>query len=118
TDHEMPAIVSAVAKAGAKTASYVPLRLPFGVAPLFEEWLTINRPLQKEKILGRIREIRGGRTNDPNFGSCMHGEGPYAQHLAELFQISCRKVGLSTIRPKLSAASFRPPGGSQISLFS
>jgi DNA repair photolyase len=118
TDHEMPAILGAVAKAGAKTAGYVPLRLPFGVAPLFEEWLAINRPLQKEKILGRIREIRGGRMNDPDFGSRMQGQGPYAQHIAELFEISCRKAGLNTTRPKLSAASFRRSGSPQLSLFS
>ena len=61
TDHELPAIISAVAKAGAIAAGYVPLRLPYGVAPLFDEWLTLHRPLQKEKILNRIRDIRGGR---------------------------------------------------------
>jgi DNA repair photolyase len=118
TDHEMPAIVSAIAEAGAKIASYVPLRLPYGVAPLFEEWLTIHRPLQKEKILGRIREIRGGRMNDPNFGSRMQGQGAYAQQIAELFAVCCRKAGLNTVRPKLSAASFRHPGSPQLSLFS
>ena len=56
-------------------AGYVPLRLPFGLAPLFEEWLTLHAPLQKEKILNRVREIRGGRMNDPNFGSRLRGEG-------------------------------------------
>src|SRR5262249_11540359 len=61
TDHEMPSIVSAVANAGALAASYVPLRLPYGVAPLFEEWLALHRPLQKEKILNRVREMRAGR---------------------------------------------------------
>jgi DNA repair photolyase len=78
TDHEMPAILSAVARAGAIGASYVPLRLPYGVAPLFEEWLSLHRPLQKEKILNRIREIRGGRLNDPNFRTRMQGAGAYA----------------------------------------
>jgi DNA repair photolyase len=109
TDHEMPSIISAVAKAGAKTAGYVPLRLPYGLAPLFEEWLSLHRPLQKEKILGRIREIRGGRINDPSFGSRMHGQGAYAQHIAELFEILCRKEKLNTVRPKPSAAAFRRP---------
>ena len=117
TDHEMPSIVAAVAKAGAQAASYVPLRLPFGVAPLFEEWLTLNRPLQKEKILGRVREIRGGRMNDPNFGSRMQGHGVYARHIAELFELACRRAGLRPVRPKLSAASFRRPGTAQLSLF-
>src|SRR5205823_651878 len=103
TDHEMPSIIAAVARAGAKAAGYVPLRLPYGVAPLFEEWLTLHRPLQKEKILNRIREIRGGRLNDPNFTTRMLGSGPYAENISELFEISCRKAGLNSSRPKLSA---------------
>ena len=117
TDHEMPAILSAVAKAGAVAAGYVPLRLPYGVAPLFEEWLKLHRPLQKEKILNRIRDIRGGRLNDPNFGSRLHGEGAYAEHLSELFEVSCRKAGLKSSRPVLSANAFRRPGPQQMRLF-
>jgi DNA repair photolyase len=118
TDHEMPAIVSTVAKAGAVAAGYVPLRLPYGVAPLFEEWLTLHRPLQKEKILNRIRDIRGGRLNDPNFMTRMQGHGAYAEHLSELFELSCRRAGLNSKRPKLSADAFRRPGPLQRSLFS
>ena len=117
TDHEMPAIVSAVAKMGAVAASYVPLRLPYGVAPLFEEWLTLHRPLQKEKILNRIRDIRGGRLNDPNFRSRMQGSGAYAQHIAELFELACRKAKLNSKRPVLSAKAFRRPGPTQLGLF-
>src|SRR2546425_10778399 len=73
TDHEMPAIISAVAAAGAVAAGYVPLRLPYGVASLFDEWLTLHRPLQKEKILNRIRDIRRGCLDDPNFGHTLPG---------------------------------------------
>jgi DNA repair photolyase len=117
TDHELPSIISAVAKAGAVAAGYVPLRLPYGVAPLFDEWLTLHRPLQKEKILNRIRDIRGGRLNDPNFGSRLQGSGPYAEHISELFEVSCRKAGLNSSRPILSAKAFRRPGPSQMTLF-
>jgi DNA repair photolyase len=117
TDHEMPSIVSAVAKAGATTASYVPLRLPYGVAPLFEEWLTLHRPLQKEKILNRIRDIRGGRLNDPNFRTRMQGSGAYAEHIGELFELACRKAGLNSKRPVLSAMHFRRLGPTQLGLF-
>jgi DNA repair photolyase len=117
TDHEMPAILSAVVKAGAVAASYVPLRLPYGVAPLFEEWLTLHRPLQKQKVLNRIRDIRGGRLNDPNFQSRMQGSGAYAEQLSELFDLSCRKAGLNTKRPALSVKSFRRPGPDQLKLF-
>jgi DNA repair photolyase len=117
TDHEMPSIVQAVSAAGAKIAGYVPLRLPYGVAHLFEEWLSLHRPMQKEKILGRIREIRNGRLNDPNFGSRLRGEGVYANQLAELFQVCCRKSGLNTTRPKLSTKAFRRPESGQLELF-
>ena len=117
TDHELPAIISAVAKAGAIAAGYVPLRLPYGVAPLFDEWLTLHRPLQKEKILNRIRDIRGGRLNDPNFGTRLQGSGPYAEHISDLFEVSCRKAGLNSTRPTLSAKAFRRPGPSQMTLF-
>ncbi len=117
TDHEMPSIINAAAKAGAVSAGYVPLRLPHGVAPLFEEWLSLHRPLQKEKILHRILSIRGGRMNDPNFGSRMRGEGAYAEQMAALFEVSCRKAGLNSSRPRLSADVFRTPGPAQLPLF-
>ena len=117
TDHEIPAILAAVARAGAIAASYVPLRLPYGVAPLFEEWLTLHRPTQKEKILNRIRDIRGGRLNDPDFRTRMQGSGAYAEHIAELFEVSCRKLGLNSKRPALSALAFRRPGSAQLKLF-
>jgi DNA repair photolyase len=117
TDHEMPAILSAAAKAGALAAGYVPLRLPYGVAPLFEEWLRLHRPLQKEKILNRIRDMRGGRLNDPNFRTRMRGSGAYAQHISELFELSCRKAGLDSKRPMLSSQAFRRPGPAQLGLF-
>src|SRR5438876_395383 len=117
TDHEIPAILSTVAKAGAIAAGYVPLRLPYGVAPLFEEWLALHRPLQKEKILNRIRDIRGGRLNDPNFRTRMQGSGAYAQHISELFEVSCRKLGLNSQRPALSAKAFCRPGPAQLGLF-
>jgi len=117
TDHEMPAIIAAAAKSGASTAGYVPLRLPYGVAPLFEEWLEIHAPLQKEKVLGRIRELRGGKLNDPNFKSRMRAEGPYADHMRRLFEVSCRKSGMKSTKPVLTAEFFRRPGPAQLGLF-
>jgi len=117
TDHEMPSIIAAAAEAGARTAGYVPLRLPYGVAPLFEEWLGLHVPLQKEKILGRIREMRSGKLNDPNFNSRMRAEGPYADHMRRLFEVSYRKAGMSSTKPVLTAESFRRPGPAQLGLF-
>jgi DNA repair photolyase len=110
TDHEMMPILSACAQAGARYAGYVPLRLPFGLAPLFEEWLEIHAPLQKEKVLHRVREIRGGRMNDPNFGTRLRGEGAYADHLKGMFHLVCRKTGLNGVRPQLSTEAFLRPG--------
>jgi DNA repair photolyase len=117
TDHEMPAILESAAQAGARFAGFVPLRLPLGVASLFESWLELHVPEKKEKVLSRVRELRGGRLNDPNFGSRMRGEGPFAQVLKDLFHLSCRKAGITKEGPHLSTTSFRRPSGHQLLLF-
>src|SRR6476620_6031566 len=80
TDHEVPAILQACADAGAQFAGYTVVRLPFAVAPLFERWLAEHFPDRKEKVLGRIRHLRGGgRLNDPRFNSRMRGVGIFAE---------------------------------------
>jgi DNA repair photolyase len=120
TDHELPAILAAAAKAGARYAGFVPLRLPGAVAPLFERWLADHYPDRKEKVLNRVRSIRGGRLNDPNFGSRMHGEGEFADHIAHLFALGCRKAGISGEALHLSTEQFRVPAsavGGQMGLF-
>ncbi len=118
TDHELPNLISAAADAGASFAAYVPVRLPYAVAPLFEDWLSRYFPDRKEKVLNRVRSMRGGRLNDPDFGSRMKGEGIFAEHIARLFDISCRRAGIERTRfPKLSTASFRRCGGAQPGLF-
>jgi DNA repair photolyase len=117
TDHEIPAILRAAGEAGATAASYVPLRLPWGVSVLFDEWLSIHAPEKKARILNRIREIRGGRLNDPDFTTRMSGEGPYAEHIEVLFQVASRKAGLNSERFKLSTEAFRKPGAPQMRLF-
>jgi DNA repair photolyase len=117
TDHEMPAILAAAAKAGATTAGYVPLRLPYAVKEIFERWLDDHFPDRKEKVLGRIRSIRGGRLNDPNFGSRLHGEGIFAEELRALFRIASRRAGIGERKIELSTDAFRRPGGNQLALF-
>jgi DNA repair photolyase len=117
TDHEMPAILKAVATAGATAAAYVMLRLPYAVAPLFEQWLDHHRPASKERVLGRVRAMRGGKLNDPRFGNRMRGEGILVDQFRELFHLSCRQHGLNCERRELSTASFRHPQGTQRSLF-
>ena len=113
TDHEIPAILDAAVKAGAKYAGYVPLRLPFAVAPLFEDWLGRHFPDRKDKVLNRIRSIRGGKLNDPEFGSRMRGEGIFAEQMERMFEVACRKAGLPNEELELSTANFRRPGGMQ-----
>ena len=109
TDHEMPSIIDAAAKAGAKWAGYTTVRLPYGIKDLFETWLTQHFPERKEKILNRIKALRGGRLNDPRFGTRMRGEGVFAEQIASLFALSCRKAGLTGPRPELSTSSFCVP---------
>jgi DNA repair photolyase len=117
-DHELPALLSAAGRAGATFAAYVPVRLPYAVRPLFEDWLERHFPERKEKVLNRIRSMRGGELNDPRFGSRMRGEGLFAEHIAQLFSISCRRAGIEKGRfPKLSTAAFRRAGQAQPELF-
>jgi DNA repair photolyase len=117
TDHEIPALLQAAARAGARFAGYVMLRLPLGVADLFERWLVQHYPEKKDKVLGRIREVRGGHLNDPRFGSRMVGEGPIARMIREFFPLSRRQAGITGRGPHLSTAAFRRPGGEQRLLF-
>ena len=108
TDHEVPRILEACAKAGAQFAGYTIVRLPWAVAPLFEHWLEERFPDRKEKILGRIRDLRGnGRLNNSQWRTRMTGEGIFAEQIASLFEIGCRRVGIAE-RPTLSTAAFRP----------
>jgi DNA repair photolyase len=116
TDHEIAKVLEAAAEAGARTAGYVLMRLPGAVAGLFEGWLAEHFPDRKEKVLHRIQELRGGKMNDPRFGSRMRGEGVYADQIRATFQMFRRKHGLDQLFPSLSTAAFRRPG-EQMSLF-
>lgn len=116
TDSEAPAIVAAAVRAGARFGGYTPLRLPFAVKELFENWLHRYYPEKKDKILNRIRAIRGGRLNDPNFHTRMTGEGIFAEQMAELFRLACKKAGITERRPHLSTEHFRRPSN-QLGLF-
>jgi len=107
TDHEMPAILSAAVKAGAKFAGHVVLRLPYAVAPLFEDWLGRHFPDRKDKVLNRIRSIRGGKLNSAQFGSRMTGEGIFADQIHQMFNVACRKAGIEGNHLELSTAHFR-----------
>jgi DNA repair photolyase len=109
TDHEIPNILSAATAAGAQFAGYVTLRLPHGVGPLFEKWLDRHFPDRKEKVLSQVRAMRGGRLNDPRFGSRMRGEGTFAEQIESLFAVASRRAGIAGAKPELSTAAFRIP---------
>ena len=116
TDHEVPAILKAAAEAGATTAGRTVVRLPYGVKDLFSDWLTAHFPDRKDKVLNRVRAMRDGKLNDPNFGSRMSGEGPFAESIHQMFELHRRKLGL-TRHVDLSTDAFRRPPGPQRSLF-
>lgn len=115
TDSEIPAILNAAAEAGAWTAAYTMLRLPYGVKDLFQDWLETHHPLKKQKVLNHIREVRGGKLNNAEFGARMRGEGEYASHIAQFFSKNKRRFGL-TRSIALSASAFKRPER-QYSLF-
>src|SRR5690348_2182642 len=117
TDHEIPAVLEAAAKAGAKSAGHVTLRLPHAVAPLFEKWLETHFPDRKEKVLNRLRAMRGGKLYDSKWGERMRGGGIFADQIDQLFEVARRKAGLAERGGELSTAAFRRPGGAQMQLF-
>jgi len=109
TDHEIPTILGAARDAGATAAGFVLLRLPHGVSEIFADWLERHYPDRKDKVLNRVREMRGGALNDPRFGSRMRGEGVFAEQIRALFETSCRRLGLNESRASLSTDAFRRP---------
>jgi DNA repair photolyase len=118
TDHEMPEILECAAEAGAVRAGWIMLRLPHAVKDLFADWLARHFPDRKEKVLNRLRDLRGGVLYDPRFGARMRGEGPFAEQVRQVFEVTCRRVGLNEVPVELSTAAFRrPPRGDQLGLF-
>ncbi|MFQ5597081.1 MAG: PA0069 family radical SAM protein [Nitrospiria bacterium] len=117
TDEEIPKIVASATEAGASFAAMALLRLPFGVAPLFENWLDARLPNKKNRILNRIRDIRAGRLNDSDFFSRMRGSGHYAMQIGDLFRLSCRKSKIKAGMPALSTRHFKDTRPVQQNLF-
>jgi DNA repair photolyase len=111
-DEEIPAILEAAAEAGAQAAHFILVRLPGAVEPLFLDWLEAHYPLRKEKVLGRLREARGGKLNEAAFGKRMRGSGPYAESIRTLFHVHRKRHGLSERSFLLSGEHFRVPGSS------
>lgn len=107
-DHELERLLEAGRGAGAGRAGFILLRLPRELATLFEEWLRQHFPARADRVLNLLRDLRGGRLNDPRFGHRMRGEGPYAELLSARFDVACRRLGLLTGRGQgLDTAAFR-----------
>lgn len=118
TDSELESIMEAAAKSGAVSAGYVLIRLPWEVRPLFKDWLEKHFPLKAEHVMSRIRDMRDGRENDPEFGSRMVGKGTLAELLAQRFRKAVTRFGLDRDVHELDCSRFVPPSlNGQKSLF-
>jgi DNA repair photolyase len=119
TDHELPRIIEAAANAGAKSAGYVILRLPYGLKELFEGWLDAFEPEKKEKVLSRMRALSGGALYNSGWRTRQRGSGPYAEQVAQMFRVACARHHLNEERFEVSGNAFRRPprAGGQGDLF-
>ncbi|MEZ5443595.1 MAG: PA0069 family radical SAM protein [Lysobacterales bacterium] len=110
TDKDIEQIIERAAGLGVKAAGYTVLRLPHELKQVFREWLALHLPERAEHVMNLLQSMRGGRDNDPNFGSRMRGEGAYADMLAQRFKLACRKYGLVRTRQlPLDSSQFVPP---------
>ncbi len=127
-DKTMEHVLEAAAAAGAEEAAYVVMRLPNELKDLFKEWLAAHYPERAEHVISIVRQMRGGKDNDPRFGTRMSGVGNFADLIAKRFEIACRKYGLDSrddgtqagrARPELDCSRFRPPAKNpgQMALF-
>ncbi len=119
-DSELETILGRAQEAGADYAGYVLLRLPHEVKELFEQWLRVHVPLRAEHVLHRIRDVRGGRLNDPQFGKRMRGDGVFAQLIRQRFEIAAKRLGLNKSTHRLDVSKFKKSAmasGGQLPLF-
>jgi DNA repair photolyase len=122
-DKTLEHVLEQAAAAGAAEAAYVIMRLPNELKDLFKEWLAAHYPERAQHVISIVRQMRGGRENDPNFGSRMSGTGNYAELMQKRFDIACRRFGLNghgagRRPPELNCSRFRPPAhGGQMPLF-
>jgi len=117
-NEDMEQVLEAAWDAGARSAFYHVLRLPWEVSPLFREWLQLHYPQRAERVMARIHDMRGGRDYDSDFATRMKGSGPWAELIAQRFQKASRKLGFNQSRQELDISAFRRPGApGQAALF-
>ncbi|WP_149588820.1 PA0069 family radical SAM protein [Tabrizicola flagellatus] len=119
TDHELESVMQAGRDAGARLANSIPLRLPLEVAGLFRDWLEATFPDRAARVMGRVRELHGGRDYDPEFGTRMRGQGLWADLIHRRAELARRRLGLDEGLPALRCDLFQPPArtGDQLTLF-
>lgn len=119
TDEELEPMLKAAREAGAVAASWIMLRLPGEVAPLFRDWLAERFPLRAAKVMARVREVHGGRDYDPAWGRRLRGEGVWADLIDRRFKVAVARLGLDTPQLPLRCDLFAPPPrpGDQLRLF-
>ncbi|MBB3455867.1 DNA repair photolyase [Rhizobium sp. BK313] len=115
-DHEIERILDAGKAAGAMEASYVILRLPLEVSPLFRDWLLQNYPDRYRHVMSLIRSMRGGKDYDAEFGKRMKGAGPYAWQISRRFEMATKRLELTRRSIAMRDDLFVPPDGSGVQL--
>ena len=109
-DAALEQVLERASDAGAESAGYVMLRLPHEIKQLFKEWLELHEPLKAEHVMNVLRDLRGGKENDPNFHSRLRGTGEYAKLIKQRFQRACKRFGLNQERRRsLDINKFRLP---------
>ncbi len=115
TDSEIPSLLDAASKAGAKCANYIMLRLPQEVEPVFLEWLQRVRPAQTDRVLERVRQVRDGKLNDSTWGQRMLGSGVMATQIKDTFRVFCNRANLQRELPRHRCDLFNAPGNEKTS---
>ena len=119
TDHELEPILAAAKGAGAVAASWIALRLPLEVSPLFQDWLAEHEPGKAARVMRAVRACHGGRDYDPEWSTRFRGKGPWTDLMSQRFDKAVARLGLTPRLPPLRCDLFAPPGkaGDQLSLF-
>jgi DNA repair photolyase len=118
-DHEMEAVLERAAEAGASGAGYVALRLPMEIKDLFREWLETDHPDRARRVMSLVRQMRGGKDYDAQWGKRMRGEGPIGELMSRRFKAAQKRYGLERRWGDLDVSQFRvpPKAGDQIDMF-
>ncbi|WP_198970438.1 PA0069 family radical SAM protein [Xylophilus sp. ASV27] len=115
---DLEQVLAAAFEAGARSAFYTVVRLPWEVAPLFREWLELHYPDRAARVMARIQDMRGGKDYDADFATRMKGSGLWADLIRQRFEKATQRLGFSRQRISLDHSAFRPPGrNGQGSLF-